>query len=385
MICTKQKGKNKKQKTAKFEVPQLLASPPSQGRVCPCESRRFAFLPFIISLTVLIFIIGCHPVKPEPNEVEITKPEPNKVEPPRVEAPKAEPTKTEPNEVEIVKPEPNKAEIAEPEPNKVVPHPIVSFHDKCAGILTSFVDDKGMVNYKMLTRKRYELRKLLDEFAKLDPNEYSSWSKEDKIAFWLNAYNIKMLDIVADNYPIKSSRWERVFRWHPSSVRYIDKNVGGIHKQKFIIKGEEFTLQRIEKRFFYEEFDEPRVFFAILSYPTLSAPPLRNEPYYGHKLDEQLNDQAKKFLSNSCAFRIDRTRERVYLSAMLQPTWYGKEFSSKYAIDKKFKDQKPATRAVLNFITKCISKQDVSFLERENYAVKYIIYDWTINDSALKK
>ncbi len=306
---------------------------------------------FITSLTILIFIAGCPQVTPEP------------IEPPKVQPPKVEPPKVEPATVE---------------PNKPKPLPIVSFHDKCADILENYVDERGMVNYRKLRRKKPQLSKLLDEFAKFDPNEYSSWPKEDKIAFWINAYNIKMLKIIVDNYPIESSRILRIF-WHPNSIRHIDRNIGGISRQKFIAMDEEFTLAEIERRFFRQQFDEPRVFFAI-SHASLSSPPLRNEPYYGHKLYKQLDDQAKRFLSSPQGLRIDRQKQTVYLSAIFQSTWYGKEFISKYHTDKKFKDQQPAGRAILNFLTNYISEQDVSFLELKNYSVEYIKYDWRLNE-----
>ena len=260
---------------------------------------------------------------------------------------------------------------------KPVKHPLVSFHNKCAGILENYVDDKGMVDYKTLKRKKPELNQLLDEFAKLDPHEYNSWPQEDKIAFWLNAYNIKMLKIIVDNYPIQSQRILRVL-WGPDSIRHIK---GIWDKYKFIVMDEEFTLKEIERRFFRREFDEPRVFFAI-SHASLSSPPLRNEPYYGYRLYEQLDDQTKKFLSSPLAFRIDKEKQGVYLSAILQSTWYGKEFIGKYGTNKKFKDQPLPVRAVLNFATNYISEQDVFSLERENYSVNYITYNWTLNDGS---
>jgi hypothetical protein len=259
-----------------------------------------------------------------------------------------------------------------------ISHPSVSFQNQCADILENHVNDKGMVDYKMLKRKKLELNRLLDEFAKLDPNIYNSWSKEDKIAFWLNAYNIKLLDIIIDNYPIQSQRILRVL-WGPYSIRHIE---GIWDKYKFIVMDEEFTLKEIEQRFFRKEFDEPRVFFAI-SCASLSGPPLRNEPYYGGRLYEQLNDQAKKFLAGPLAFRIDREKQIVHLSAIFHPSWYGEEFIRKYGTDKKFKDQPPPTRAVLNFAANYISKQNLFFLERKNYSVKYITYNWTLNDSSL--
>lgn len=372
---------------------------------------HFTFLAFVISITISISIIGCTSVKPGPNEPEVTQPETNEIEitepePNEIQTPGPEPntpeiTKPEANEVRIPEPAPNDTEPPKTEPNavetpkigpntvdanEISPEPNVSFHDKCAYILTTFVDDDGMVNYKMLKRKRGKLSRLLIEFANLDSNEYKSWSKEDKIAFWINAYNMQTLRIIVANYPINSYRFLHPFPgWGPHSIQHISKRIGGIHKQKFTILKEEFTLERIEQRFFYKEFDEPRVFFALLSYPTLSNPPLRNEPYYGRKLDEQLNDQAKKFLSRPHGFTIDRKKRRVYLAPMLKPIYHGRQFINKYRTDKKFKDQPLAIRAVLNCLTNYISKQDTFFLETENYKVKYIRYDWRINDSSIKK
>ncbi len=390
---------------------------------------------FITSLMVLVFIAGCpaiesepvepaktevlnlEPAKSEPNEIEPAVVEPAEVEPAEVEPDEVTPAPSEPNQiepdkvepvyikpdeitpekacpelvpkvrsrrVESVEPEPNDVEPGRVEPNDVEPNdlkikPAVSFHDKCADVLKTFVDDKGMVDYKTLRRKRLNLKSLLQEFDNLDPNEYRTWANEDKIAFWLNAYNIQMLKIITDNYPIRSSRILRLYPgWGPNSILHIK---GIWTDYKFLVMDEEFTLSEIDKRFFRKEFDDPRIFFAISS-TSLSSPPLRNEPYYGHKLNEQLDDQARRFLSSPLAFRTDKEKRRVYLSSLFQSSSYGREFISKFAIDKKFKDQEPAIRAVLNFITNYVSRDKVSFLEVGNYSVKFMKYDWTINDGS---
>jgi hypothetical protein len=376
---------------------------------------------FMALLTVLVFIGGCSPtegeppnspeaetpesskfelIKAEPNEVEakvvepneaeIVKTEPNdeivteEVKPNKAEPNKAESTKVEPNEAELVKTEPNKGELIKVEPNDVKPPPKVTFHDKFADILSDFVDDKGMVDYRRLKLKRGKLRLLLGEFTKLNRNEYHSWPKEDKIAFWINAYNMRMLHIIIDNYPIDSYRLLHLLPgWEPDSILHIDKRIGGIKKQKFYIMDEVFNLPQVEKLFFGKGFDEPRAFFALF-YATLSSPPLRNEPYYGHKLYKQLDDQAKKFISSQLGFKIDREKRRVYLSAILQPAWFGSGFISQYGTNKKFKDQEPAVRAVLSFITNYISEQDKHFLEVENYSIEYITYSWRLNDNSKK-
>jgi len=354
---------------------------------------------FITSLVVPVFIAGCTPEETGPNIVEpegITSVlgEADEVEPDKIEFFGSEPNNIQPDTIEQNEPEQPKVLVeevipAEPaaveveqagvEPDEQEIQPAVSFHDKCAEVLKNFVDDKGMVDYTTLRRQRLKLKTLLREFENLEPSEYKTWTKENKIAFWLNAYNIQMLKIITDNYPIQSSRILRLYPgWGPNSILHIK---GIWTDYKFLVMDEEFTLSEVDKRFFRKEFDDPRIFFA-LSRGSLSSPPLRNEPYYGHRLNKQLDDQVKRFLSGPLALQIDTEKQRVYLSSLFQLSSYGKEFMSKFAIDKKFKDHDPTTRAVLNFITNYVSRDKVSFLEVGNYSVKYMKYDWTINDGS---
>jgi len=322
------------------------------------------------------------PVVPEPNQAEPNDLEPAKVEPDKVDANNVEPVKVEPNDVDANNVEPIKMApaILEAEPNDPNAASAVSFHNKCAGILKSFVDENGMVDYKTLSRKRLDLKSLFDDFDQLDPNEYNKWSKEDKIALRINAYNIQMLDIITRNYPIKpSSRVLLVFPgWGPNSTRHID---GIWNKYKFLVMDEVFTLSQIEQRFFRKEFQEPRVFLA-LTRASLSSPPLRDEPYYGYKLYKQLDDQVRKFLASPLAFRIDKEKGKVYLSALFQKTFYGGQFVGKYGTDKKFKQEETETAAVLNFISNYVSEEVKSYLELGNYTVQFIGYNWTINDGS---
>ena len=356
---------------------------------------------FVILLTILIFIIGCpssatkpaKPTKTEPAKTEPVKAAPVNVEPVKPEPIEPQPTEPERNEPE---PQPNEPEPlpTKPEPNEPQPQPVkieppkpevspaTRFHDKCNDILSTFVDSRAMADYKALKRKKPQLKHLLDDFANLDPNEYNSWPKQDKIAFWLNAHNIQKLNIIIRNYPIDSARIRKLL-WMPTSIRHIPPvETIGVSKwdgYKFIVRKEQFTLSEIERKFFRKEFNEPRAFFA-LSGASRSGPLLRNEPYYGHKLQAQLDDQVKKFLSNPRAFKIDRKKQKVYLSAIFTPNWYGREFIRKYSTNKMFKNHPAATRAVLNFITNYISDEDASYLKTGNYDVKYIGYDWRLND-----
>jgi len=327
----------------------------------------------------MILVTACQPAKKPGNKIDNNKPAP--IEPNISETSIFEPNKGtifgtpvfikppvvityEPNTVtatsettaeptpEPTIPEPNIAEPNIPEPNitdsnTVKPALRVTFHDKCAKILNAVVDKSGMVHYRKVKLRRTMLEKILDDFAILDRKVYDAWPTNDKIAFWINAYNMQMLRIIADNYPIKTNRFSLRF-WPPSSIRHIaPTNKIGVSKwdkYKFYVIDEEFTLSEIEERLFRKQFKDPRALFAL----TL--------------------------------FKIDRQKKILQISALFQERWYGKDFVEKYGTDLKFKQQKKTVRAVLSFINKYVSPDDTRFLEIENYTIGYINYDWRAND-----
>ncbi len=257
--------------------------------------------------------------------------------------------------------------------------PLEKFQKDYSEVLSENVDSRGYVNYRKLKIRRSAMYNLLEQLKRFDSNDFKAMSNDDKIAFWINAYNIKMLSTIIDNYPIESNPLSRIFGWQADDVRYIDKKVGGLEKQKILIMNEEFTLEDIEQNIFYKQLMEPKAYFAII-HCGISGPPLRNEPYNGKKLYEQLDDQIKKYLSDRANFRIDPDNRKVWLPAILQGSWYGKYFTDKYGTDKKFKDQRPEVAAVLNCIIKYLSPNDSSYLELKNYIVDFIPYNWKIND-----
>jgi hypothetical protein len=255
-----------------------------------------------------------------------------------------------------------------------------TFHKQFAPLLKEYVRKDGMVDYDSLRHNKPEFTRLLYEFNHLSRDEYNSWRKNDKIAFWINAYNLKMLNIIIDNYPIQASRWLTPF-WGPYSIRHIDKIWT---KYKFMIMDEQFNLLEIEKSIFSEKFKDPRVFLAIYQ-ASYSSPPLRNEPYYGYKLDEQLDEQIKKYLNSPQGLKIESDSNKVYISAIFDSTWRGREFIEKYKTSRKFKDKPTVERAVLNFICEYLPENQRRFLEVGNYNLEYIRYDWTLNDTSVKR
>lgn len=315
---------------------------------------------------------------PVPAPAEPT-PQPAQTEKPKQAEPNTPVTPAEPNTTQVIAeppaPKPAESNVTESQPAKAAKTSPDQLCKKCTDFLNKYVDKDGFVDYKALIRKRMELLELIDVFKAVGLDDYNSWPQEDKKAFWVNTYNLQLTKIILDNYPIESSRMLRLF-WPPNSIRHIK---GIWDEKKFILLGEEFTLKQVEEKFFINEFGDPRVFFAI-SYASVSGPPLRNEAYCGQTLTAELDEQVKKFLAGSQAFKIDRDNQKVYLSSILKPTWHSRNFTAKYGTDLKFKQQEPETRAVLNFLTNYLPSDQKDYLETGNYTVEYLGYDWGLNE-----
>jgi len=345
------------------------------------------YLCLYILCVLLIAILGCpqkkESVKPQP---PLPPKQPSVVTTPKISTEEEKPEITEtPPLSEAAEPNLRPKETLAPNETKPKPEPakntLGEFNQKYASVLMTYVDEEGKVDYSKLRLKRLDLIETQNIIRSLKPQEYKTWSEKDKIAFWINAYNLEMLKIIVQNYPIESYRILHVLpSWSPDSVRHIDRRINGIKKQKFIIMEEEFTLESIEERFFNKEFNDPRIFFAISFYCTTGGPPLRNEPYNGKKLDKQLDDQVRTYISSRYGFGIDEEDKTVHLSPILKKQQFGQEFLKKYGTKKKFKDHPPVIRAVLNFLINYLPKNQVNFLETRRYDVKFIILNWNLNE-----
>lgn len=110
-------------------------------------------------------------------------------------------------------------------------------------------------------------------------------NREEKLAFYINTYNILALKMALDHWPVDSI-----------------KDVGNLlspvwKKTAGVIGGQEVSLDAIENEVL-RPMDEPRIHFAIVC-ASVSCPDLRTEPYTATKLNTQLDDQAGLFLHNA--------------------------------------------------------------------------------------
>ena len=256
-------------------------------------------------------------------------------------------------------------------------------YDSYANVLRKHVDTDAMVSYATLKENPTELDRFVRALATVDPKTYEQWDKKAKIAFWINAYNALTLKVIINNYPIEKGIFSGM-AYSPNSIRQIS---GVWDKVQFLVMGQRMTLNQIEHDLLrredehltekYGQFNEPCIHVALVC-AAKGCPSLRNEPFVGDKLDEQLNDQTKRFLSNPSKFRIDQDNAKVYLSSIFQ--WFGKDFVETYAPKEGFGNHSEVQRAVLNFISKHLISQQSDFLRSGKYTIEYLDYDWSLNE-----
>ena len=240
-------------------------------------------------------------------------------------------------------------------------------------VLSKYVNSRGKVNYRALKANRGPLDRYLASAARPDRRSYDGWSDKAKIAFWINAYNAWTLQVILDNYPIKASFWAS--RFYPkNSIRQI---AGVWDKLTFRAMGKAMTLNDVEHNVLRKQFDEPRIHWGLVC-ASVGCPNLRAEPYTAERFDEQCREQIEQSLRDPTKFRVDRGRKRVYLSAILK--WFAEDFVSSYGTDAKFGDQNREVRAVLNFISRYLSRSDQPYLAAGGYKVAYLKYDWSLNE-----
>ncbi|MEA5520217.1 DUF547 domain-containing protein [Limnoraphis robusta] len=227
-------------------------------------------------------------------------------------------------------------------------------------ILSIYVDENGNVNYKALKENRQNLDKFNASLATLSPQSFENWTEKEKIAFWINAYNSLTLLAIIENYPTKSIR-----------------DIPGVWtKLQFNVMGKEVTLDEIEHKILRVQFNEPRIHMGLVC-ASIGCPLLLQEPYTGDKLDEQLDEQTRKFIALNQNFKIDKQNNQVYLSSIFK--WFGEDFIPSFKAQDKFTGS-DKERAVLNFVSQYLNESEQKYLINEKYQIKYLDYDWSLND-----
>lgn len=186
-------------------------------------------------------------------------------------------------------------------------------HQTFDSLLKKYVTTSGKVNYKAFKEDSASLNVYLDQLANNPP--VNTWTREEQIAYWINAYNAFTIKLIIKYYPIKS------IKDIGSSIQIPFVNTPW--DLKFIRIGSKMMdLNHIEHGILRKEFNDPRVHMALVC-ASKSCPILLNEAYTAEKLEEQLIRQTKVFLTDT--FRNKISPDKPQLSMIFN--WYGTDFS----------------------------------------------------------
>jgi len=210
-------------------------------------------------------------------------------------------------------------------------------HSRWNKLLQQFVSENGNVYYQKIREDRFQLDIYIDHLSHNLPTE--EWSKNEKLSYWINAYNALTIDLILRNYPTKSI-----------------KNIKDPWDQRLWQFGDKWiNLNDIEHKIL-RKMNEPRIHFAIVC-ASISCPKLQNEAFTANNLEEQLTNATKEFLADTS--KNELSKDNIKLSKIFK--WFKKDFEQ--------------DGSLIDFLNQ-YSDVSISNSAKKNYTD----YNWDLND-----
>jgi hypothetical protein len=173
-------------------------------------------------------------------------------------------------------------------------------------------------------------------------------TREDQLAFWINAYNAFAIKGIIDGYSPKT--------WAGKYSYFVSRD--------YMVGGAKVNLYAVERAILIPEFREPRIHFAIVC-ASRSCPKLRPWAFTADKLDQQLDDSAQLFINDPNRNVFDRRQKVAYLSKIFD--WFTQDFVSHSG---------SLTKYVAQYVEDPELAQE---LAQGTYQVEFLEYDWSLN------
>lgn len=224
-------------------------------------------------------------------------------------------------------------------------------HSIYGTVLRAYVKD-GSVDYAGLKSNPGDLELYLERTSLVSGDEFDKWPRDEQLAFLINLYNARTLDLVRVNYPV-------------GSIREIASDSGGPWEQPIVrLFGEKITLNALEHEVIRKNYSEPRTHFALVC-AAKGCPVLPDEAYLGPALQGQLEAQTREFLTDADKNSIDTENQIVRLSPLFK--WFAEDFSAK-------------SGSVAEFINPYFQN-----MAGADFKIEYTDYDWSLNGAESKK
>jgi hypothetical protein len=218
-------------------------------------------------------------------------------------------------------------------------------HEPFDGVLERHVAD-GLVDYAALAQDE-ALAEYVAQVANADLSFYAT--REESMAFWINACNATVLHAVATRYPLRS----------------VTRVPGFFDSIEHQVAREPMTLNAMSD-LMWERFRDPRVRF-VLSLAAVGGPKLQSHAFFAEGLDARLGEAVRRNIDEEGMVSLDREAGVLYLSAIF--SWFEEEFSQDAG-------------SVEAFIAPYLVPDDRRFLEEQEVTITYMLYDWELNAQA---
>lgn len=220
-------------------------------------------------------------------------------------------------------------------------------HAAFDALLKSHVKANG-VDYVSLAGEKAKLQGYVASLAAV---EVDKLGRDEKMALFINAYNAGTLLLICEYGGEKLK-----------SIKDISSSKRWKHK-RWNIGGKTYSLDNIEHDVLRPEFRDARVHAAV-NCASVGCPPLRAEAYVGEKLNEQLDDQTRKWINNTAHFRVQN--KRLYASKITD--WFAKDFK---------RDAGSVAAFVRKYAKPPLAEQLSALGDKPT--IKHVKYDWSLN------
>lgn len=216
-----------------------------------------------------------------------------------------------------------------------------SFFDDVDAFMGHYVSN-GLVDYETIKTQPSLLNGLLSWISSANVDEMAA---NERKAFYVNAYNVLVINSVVDNYPTNS----------PLDVQ------GFFKENTHSVAGKDITLDQLENEFIYGEFPDARLHFALVC-AAIGCPPIIDEAYRPETLDKQLNERTSAAVNSEKFVQPISFPKGVKLSQIFE--WYADDF-------------KRDGGSVIGFINQY---RDEKLPNSSKFVITYSEYDWTLNN-----
>ena len=155
------------------------------------------------------------------------------------------------------------------------------------------------VNYARIQKNPDGLNALLQKIANADLSQADDQTVQ---AFYINAYNLLVIDGVIKNYPLKS---------------VLDVN-GFFDSKKYIVAGKSITLNQLEKENLLKTYKDPRFHFVLVC-GAVDCPPITNYAYTPDKLEQLLEARTRRALNDPDFIKVDKGANKASISQIFEP------------------------------------------------------------------